>query len=435
MVILRDNPMILRVPIRELEVVGVPAESKKPGLSRRAAGGSDTAAASIASQSAMLRSLEALRFGIVPREALERLTIGFDPLEQWVIARLPDADDGLPTISEVCGAFGTGKSHTMAAIRQIAVKRNFLTAHVEVDGNGVTLSDPLGLLFNLWATLTAGGLQSANPLVELNMRAIDRGAVAAEAALDVFPRVYANHETIRYLRTHGALEPFEERLEAVMACSQQEPATAIRQEILSDLNSRGLPHYETREHVQPTRMVGIKVEERPGDFADCLLGYAALARVAGYAGVVVTVDEFEVEYQSSQERLNRISLLAATLAFRLHADESRGAPLALFFATVGQEGHLGDAIVKVMLGTDGGDHADSRRKLRAWPAKNLTDLAGRIHKIYCEAYSASSLYDKAEAQALAEAAGEEGSEASGQIRAFIKAYVARLDARLGPPCV
>lgn len=420
---------ILRCPIHELVLVGEPAERKGPAVERR-----PQVHAGREARGALLRSLEALRFGIVPREAIERLTIGYKPLESWVGSRLPEGSDGLPTISEVCGAFGTGKSHTMAAIRHIAAANNYLTAHVEVDGHGVTLSDPIGLLYHLWSTMAGRELESAVPLVELNQRALDRGALPAQTALEHYPRVYSNHETIRYLRTHGALEPFEERLDGLMACSPQEPATSIRQDIMSYLHDRGVPRWEVYEHVQPTRVVGVGVEERPEDFVDCLMGYASLARVAGYAGVVMTVDEFEVEHQSSPQRLGRIVALAATLRVRFGSEASRGVPLAVFIATVGQQGQLGDVIVEAMLGAGGGDHAQNRRELRAWPAKNLVDLAGRIHRLYRDTYASAATFDRDEADELADKAAGESADESGQIRAFIKGYLAQLDARLGPPC-
>jgi len=420
---------MLRCLLHELVLVGEPAEPKAGVSKPRPLPGRDSEA-----RGALLRSLEALRFGIVPREAIERLTIGYKALESWVGQRLPEAGDGLPTISEICGAFGTGKSHTMAAIRHIAAANNYLTAHVEVDGHGVTLSDPIGLLYHLWSTLTARELESAVPLVELNQRALDRGALPAQTALESYPRVYSNHETIRYLRTHGALEPFEERLDGLMACSPQEPATSIRQDIISHLHDRGVPRWEVYEHVQPTRVVGVGVEGRPEDFVDCLMGYASLARVAGYAGVVVTVDEFEVEHQGSHERLQRIVALAATLRVRFGSEGSRGVPLAVFIATVGEQGQLGDVIVEAMLGAGGGDHAQNRRELRAWPAKNLLDLAGRIHRLYCDTYASAATFDRDEADELADRAAGESADESGQIRAFIKGYLAHLDARLGPPC-
>src|SRR5205823_2283420 len=204
--------------------------------------------AEISPSAVAARAIEALRFGIVPRDALEQLTIGFESLDTWVRGRLPISNSTAPTISEVCGAFGTGKSHTMAVIRQIARNRNYLIAHVEVDGRGVTLSDPSGLLYHLWSTLSARDLESVTPLVELNLRALSSGAVKAQLALEGYERVYLNHETVRYLRTQGMLEPFEERMDALMACNDQESASAIQRDMLAELHHRSVALWEARDH-------------------------------------------------------------------------------------------------------------------------------------------------------------------------------------------
>src|SRR5690606_6763301 len=96
---------------------------------------------------------EALRFGLVPHAHLEELTIGIAQLDAWVTSRLPHTNGGAPKVSEVCGPFGTGKSHMMAVVRHAASKNNYLTARVEIDGQNVTLSDPERLLYALWSTL------------------------------------------------------------------------------------------------------------------------------------------------------------------------------------------------------------------------------------------------------------------------------------------
>jgi hypothetical protein len=383
--------------------------------------------------SAASRAIEALRFGIVPRDAIEEMTIGFDSLESWVSSRLPKANTTAPTISEVCGAFGTGKSHTMAAIRQIARSRQYLTAHVEVDGKGISLADPAGLLYHLWSTLSASKFDSVTPLVELNILALGGGAMNAQLALEGYERVYLNHETIRYLRTHGMLEPFEERMDALMACNDQESAAAIQSEMIAEIRARSVPIWEAREHIRPMRMVSRQVDERPDDFVDCLLGYTVLAKVAGLAGLVITIDEFEVEHQFSRDRLERIVGLVKALAHRFTKAGAFGVPTAIFIATVGQDGHLGDTVVSAMLRIGDGAIEEKRRVLRHWPARSLVQLARRIHNLYGQAYSATCDFDERQAHSLAERVVDLEAETSGQIRAFIKSYVAALDVTLGPP--
>ena len=77
-----------------------------------------------------LKAIEALRFGLVPEEYIEELTIGFSSLKDWVLRRLPYAHNGRPQVSEITGPFGTGKSHTMAVIRYVARNEGYVTARV-----------------------------------------------------------------------------------------------------------------------------------------------------------------------------------------------------------------------------------------------------------------------------------------------------------------
>jgi len=43
-------------------------------------------------------------------------------------------------------------------------------------------------------------------------------------------------------------------------------------------------------------MVSRTVQARGMDLVESLAGHAALARLAGFKGLVVTIDEFEIEY-------------------------------------------------------------------------------------------------------------------------------------------
>lgn len=116
--------LMVRVPFDELEFVKGSQRASKVAPPQVSAGETDRVHAPF------VRSVEALRFGIVPRDEIDRLTVGYDGLRKWVTERLPDRDSGRPQVSEICGHFGTGKSHTMAAIRHIAAEDGYLTPRV-----------------------------------------------------------------------------------------------------------------------------------------------------------------------------------------------------------------------------------------------------------------------------------------------------------------
>jgi hypothetical protein len=275
--------LCVQVPLDELDPADPLTSAPAPAPNRPVA---DPARA------ALLRSAEALRFGIVPAEAISRVTVGFQEIESWVSGRLPS--NGRPTVSEISGSFGTGKSHVMAAIRHIAVSGGYVTASVEVDGSGVTLSDPAMLLFHLLGTIGSERELTAAPMVELNQRARERGYQGTLEALASFPRILANYDTVASLTQSGDIDAFETPLDLLMAGSNDRPASDIRREILLEA-SPGVDRFR----IDPKRLVGTAVHERPTDFADCLLGCARLATRAGFKGLVVTLDEFEVEYRAS----------------------------------------------------------------------------------------------------------------------------------------
>lgn len=293
------------------------------------------------------RTLEALRFGLVPVEGLEDFTIGFDDLRSWTLSRLPDAS-GKPSVSEICGPFGTGKSHSMAAIRHVARQEGFVTAGVEVDGRNVSLSEPERVLYSLWRSLRAEDLSSATPLLELYLRAIGRNERAPMMSPGGQDRIWNNYSTVRFMQRGELIDSLGYEMDCVLCSSDEVLASEVERRIRSaawGLDSKVM------------RMIGRKVDERPHDFVESLAGQAMVAKLAGYKGLVVTIDEFEVEQRFlSAQMLERVdALLAGLLNYLQGKSAVRAAPLAIFIASVGQEHHRGDAAVDEMIEAADGD--------------------------------------------------------------------------------
>lgn len=139
-------------------------EPEEPETDIAVAGSAGPARESVCHDS--LKTIEALRFGLVPTTRLPELTLGFEKARSWVLSRLP-APRGNRVVSQVNGPFGTGKSHMMALIRCLAMKEGYAVAQVEVDGSQVSLSQPADLLAKLWQSVKAEGLPVMNPLLRL----------------------------------------------------------------------------------------------------------------------------------------------------------------------------------------------------------------------------------------------------------------------------
>jgi len=370
------------------------------------------------------RTLEALRFGLVPVEGLETLTLGFDDLSRWALGRLPDANRHRPQISEIEGPFGTGKSHTCAVIRHLARKKGYATARVEVDGVAIGLSDPEALLCGLWSNLRAEGLDSASPLLELYARAIERGHPAPRITPRAIDRFGPNYGSVRVLMRRGMLEAHASMIDGLLSCSPEHTAAQVKQTVAADSGASSEVNFK--------RVIGRRVADRPWDFVESLVGHAIIAQRAGYRGLVITIDEFEVEISNatSTARERVANLLWALRAYLCEKTRYPAAPLSLFIATVGDDRSPGDQVLKRIVNDAGG----SAHPLSPLSRSDRLELSRRIHSVYARTYERVSPFDRRMSDRVEDAL-EQNLTDSGLTRAFIKGYVAELDRLHGPPAV
>ena len=370
------------------------------------------------------KSIEALRFGLVPSRGIETLTLGFDALETWVLGRLPCAHGGGPQVSAITGPFGTGKSHTMAVIRHLARREGYVTAKAEVDGQMISLSSPPQLLHKLWATTEAAGFHSATPLLDLYLKAIESGRSSPSVAPRGIDRIKHNYEVVLTLKRAGQIDKHSDLLEAVLSSSGEVTVAEATRSLKAEPNV-------FFNHYAPKPMIGKRLADQPYDFVEVLAGHAVVAKLAGYKGLILTIDEFEVERALlSRTKYERVTDLLDVLTRYLRNDlEYEPAPLGLFFATVGDDQHEGDAAIWEMLG----ENKHGYYHLQTWSPNQRCDLASRLHRLYCAAYGLQRRFDGAIVERIEEQLELSGYDDSGLIRAFIKRYIGTLDALYGPP--
>lgn len=363
------------------------------------------------------KSVESLRFGLVPNEATEELTVGFENLRSWILSRFPKGPEWKESVSEVYGPYGSGKSHTMSLIRHLAKMHGFLSAHVEINGKDITLENPETLSTFLWKTLEGQSLKADTPLVNLFIKAIDRGNAAPTVAPRGIDRIKDNYNTIALLKRKGLLDLYGHDYESILSSATDIRANQLYRKLYRE------PSISSFDEPTVRKMIGRNVSDRPYDFIESCNGFAAIGRMAGYKGLVITIDEFEVQHWS--KHWDRVESLISCLGKYLKGETGHErAPLAIFFASVGQEGHLGDIIIEYLLRECHG----SAYPLEDFGEVEFMGLAKKIFGLYIKAYSLSAEFDIGEAHD----SFVDVRHVDGHVRHFIKNYIACLDQKYGP---
>lgn len=365
------------------------------------------------------KSLESLRFGLVPNYALEDLTIGYDKIREWILRRLPGKSSGMSTISEVYGPYGTGKSHMMALIRHLAKQNGYVTAHVEINGKDVSLEDPESLSAHLWKTVDAKNVESETSLLEIYLQAIDSsGRCPAISPRDI-DRTRDNFNTITLIKRKGLLDSYSHDYNALLSCSNEITANELQQRICREPNiSRLIDQPKVR------RLIGKAVDERAHDFIETLIGNAVVCQLAGFKGLVITIDEFEIQRLGTKS--NRVDAVITYLMNYLKGKTGhKAAPLSIFIASVGTDGHLGDKIIDAMIRECEGEFYS----LKILEERDCIELGRKMFNLYRDVYNVKSLYDETRAKEIHKNIKID----EGHVRKFIKYYIGYLDMKYGPP--
>ena len=114
--------------------------------------------ATLEKRRSMRRTLERLRTGTPPSEGLALFTRDHRKLEANVLDFLGN-HSATQRIGWVRGSYGAGKSHTLAAIREIATTAGFATSYVSLDGAGCAANHPQRMIASLLQNIEIAGIQ------------------------------------------------------------------------------------------------------------------------------------------------------------------------------------------------------------------------------------------------------------------------------------
>ena len=370
--------------------------------------------------------IEALRYGLVPGQRCSEITVGVERLTNWVELVLPESKE--PKIAQVIGAFGTGKSHMMNLVRECAHAKNFVTAHVEVDGHHISFANPAKLFYQLCTHLQDPNGEKISPMV-LIRKCLKEKSYPVSVREGHDSSCHRILSLAALLSSKGKLDEFETLLDDYFTCAQNLTGAQLKSRIRDTVGfTLGTEKFPAT--VRATMGV------RNIDFVAALGFLASACEKSGFSGLVLTFDEFEVEHTGTKASFAKtISLLHELGHFVQCAHQKKSkmyvppwtpAPLGIFFASTGEAGHRGDAAIDDLIDEVGGWEF----RLEPFSVEQYVQLGRKILAYYSKAYSVPAEMTDRELHQRAEKLLEAGD--SGTTRQFIKGVVANLDTRYGP---
>jgi hypothetical protein len=319
------------------------------------------------------RGILALRLGQVIESHVFRLSVGTDKLEEALGDAIKKARKGLATFLMVEGAWGGGKTHALTLLQAMARKERFATSSVVMDGDAVSLADPMQLMEEVLSSFCFPGQGNADQLMDLVRRVVReerlpeirlKGAEVIASALAGVPRkAFDDAEALGLLQDYFSL-----------ALSASQAKAKIRQ-----LGYR----------VALPTLRAFRVDERVVAFQVLLKNWALLASAMGSKGLLVLIDELDVEYAATayddraslERREKRTALLQEMLTLT-----GQKVPLLVAFASAPAGSDLArqnDAVEDV-LGIFGAGLLHLKVPVPSEAA--LAEMLRRLSSFYLEAY-------------------------------------------------
>lgn len=370
--------------------------------------------------------VEALRYGLVPGQRCREMTVGVERLTEWVKLVLPEPQK--PKIAQVIGAFGTGKSHMMNLVRECAHDNNYVTAHVEVDGQHISFANPAKLFYQLCSHLQNPQGEKISPM-DLIRECLHRKAHPVPVRENHDSSFYRLLNLSALLASRGKLDEFHGLLDDYFTCAQNLTGAQLKRRIREAVGfALGTESFPAT--IRST--MGI----RNIDFMVALAFLASACEKSGFAGLVLTFDEFEIEHTGTKSSFSKTTSLLQEIGHyvsctrgkktRTYTPPWTPTPLGIFFASTGEAGHRGDAAIDNLIDDVGGWEF----QLQPFSVDQYVTLGRKLLTYYGKAYSVAAAMTDQELRQRAEKLLDGGD--SGTTRQFIKGIVANLDTRYGP---
>ncbi|MGC9030458.1 MAG: BREX system ATP-binding domain-containing protein [Desulfomonilaceae bacterium] len=364
------------------------------------------------------RGVVALRLGQVLESQIAYLSVGTAELEQKFKRAISKTVVEGPTFLLVDAPWGVGKTHALTLLQVLAQEAKFATSYVVMDGVSTSLALPMELLSELMSSLRFPG----------NAKTTNLSHQIARAKQD---------ERIEMLEQRGA-EYLANTLIPFPLDAFDDPEVL---DILTDFLSLRLSATEANTKLQKlnysVRLKSIKaraISDRVPRFVQLLDEWGVFASVMGCSGLLVVLDELDVEYAASaydtKADSDTIERRRKLLTELLKLTET---PVMIAFAAAPGDPTLDEAHdpVKDIIGRLEGkvEHIKA-------PTPNQDDLRlllDRLLDLYADAYSIEKVHLK---QGASEALFQQlfhnhSANPSAVTRRFVRSAIERMDLMFG----
>jgi hypothetical protein len=230
--------------------------------------------------------IQSLRAGVVPRIGLQHIQVGRKDEVSALLADLERIEKGSSAIRFVIGRYGSGKSFILNLSRILAMAKKFV---VSIDrrlsgSNGQARALYTELIKNM-ATRTKPNGGALPNLVERWVADIDfKARQAGGTEKDVESKIYTQ---LKPLQDHVSGYDFAQVIIKYLL------AFHTQNETLMDSSLRWLSaEYTTR--TEAAKELGVRTIIDDNNFYDYLKVLALFCRMAGYAGLLVNIDEMRI---------------------------------------------------------------------------------------------------------------------------------------------
>lgn len=240
--------------------------------------------------------LQSLRAGVVPRKGLEHIQVGRVREIEGVLRDLQRVSDGGSTMRFVIGDYGSGKTFFLHLVRSLAFEQRLVTVHADLSPDRRLQSSggqARGLYAEMMRNMCTRSRPDGGALPSLIERFISE-ALSEASERELAPQAIIQERLANLSELVGGYD-FAQVIEAYWRGHD-----LGEDELRSDAVRWLRGEYSTRTEARAA--LGVRTIVGDSGFHDHLKLMARFARLAGYSGLLVCLDEMVNLYKLTSPR-------------------------------------------------------------------------------------------------------------------------------------